>query len=250
MACWTTRRWSPGRRARSRASPQAPRSAGCCAVTGTLPAGTTATVTYTVQVKKDGRRGDDRLGNYLLDPGQSPPTSCNTGTPRAAGQADCTSNAVETTDFNLKLDKRVVSGAKVQVGDLVRYRLQVSNKGPGVAPTPIVLRDPLPQGLELVSATGKGWQCKVDKAKDKAVCKLVKPLKAGKKTSPVVLVARATAAAKGKAVNKATVSAAGDTKPSDNRDVAAVTVTAPPPLPGTGFRLAAARLGGSRVVAR
>lgn len=220
-------------------------AAGLLRVTGTLAPGTTGTVTYAVQVAQDGGRGDDRLGNYLLDPGQSPPASCSTGaSPKAAGASDCTTNAVEVSDFDLRLDKRVVSGAKVQVGDLVRYKLRVGNRGPGEAPTPVVLRDPLPDGLELVSAKGKGWACKADRRRDKAVCTLAKPLGAGTKASPVVLVARATAAAGGRAVNKATVSAAGDTRPSNNRDVAAVTVTAPPPLPGTGFRLAPARLDG------
>ena len=42
-------------------------TAGRIAVTGSLPAGTTATVTYTVQVNHDGQRGDDRLGNFLVD---------------------------------------------------------------------------------------------------------------------------------------------------------------------------------------
>jgi uncharacterized repeat protein (TIGR01451 family) len=165
-------------------------------------------------------------------------------------RADCTDNPVETVattdedpgeaaDFDLKLDKRVVSRARVVVGDLVRYRLRVSNKGPGAARGPIVLRDPLPRGLDLVSAKGKGWRCTVRRGADKAVCRLTQPLGAGKKAHPVVLTARATAAAKGRTVNRAVVRAAGDTRPADNRDVAAVTVTAPPSLPETGFRTGA-----------
>ncbi len=216
---------------------------GFMAITGTVPAGVTGTVTYAVTVDDDEIRGDDRLGNYLLAPGQTTPTACSG--PQSA-RSDCTDNPVELADdpieptgFNLALDKRVVSGAKVVVGDLVRYRLQVTNKGPGQARGPVVLRDPLPRGLELVSAKGKAWRCTVKRGVDTALCKLTKPIDAGEKTSPVLLTARATAAARGRTVNKATVRAAGDTRAADNRDVAGVTVSAPPPLPQTGFRTGA-----------
>ncbi|WP_169515720.1 DUF11 domain-containing protein [Glaciibacter superstes] len=46
---------------------------GRFSVTGSLDAGQAVTVTYTVTVKADGERGDDQLGNFILNPGQVPP---------------------------------------------------------------------------------------------------------------------------------------------------------------------------------
>ena len=114
--------------------------------------------------------------------------------------------------------------------------LQVSNKGPDAAPAPIRLRDPLPAGLELVSAKGKGWKCTVRKASDTVNCVRKRPLGAGRKAAPVFVVAIASKSALGRVVNVATVRAKGDTVRSNNRDKAAITV-APAQLPATGFRL-------------
>ena len=80
-------------------------------------------------------------------------------------------NQVVPPRFDLVLDKRVVSSSTAEVGDSVRYKLRVSNRGPDTAPTPIVVRDPLPAGLELVTAHGKGWDCAVKKATDVVVCR-------------------------------------------------------------------------------
>src|SRR5699024_8984056 len=41
-------------------------------VTGTLAAGESATVSYTVTVRPDGERGDDRLENFLVPTGEEP----------------------------------------------------------------------------------------------------------------------------------------------------------------------------------
>ena len=68
--------------------------------------------------------------------------------------------------------------------------LRVSNRGPDTAPAPIVLRDPLPAGLELVSAHGKGWDCTVKKQPDLVVCRRDKDLAAGKSARAVTVVAR------------------------------------------------------------
>ncbi|GAA4734032.1 hypothetical protein GCM10023350_17010 [Nocardioides endophyticus] len=139
--------------------------------------------------------------------------------------------------FDLVLDKRAVSGTQVRVGGAVRYKLTVSNKGKDAAKGPITLTDPLPKGLELVSATGKGWTCKTRKASDTVTCVLKKGLGAHKKAAPVFVVAKATKAALGRAVNVANVRVAGETVRSNNKGKAAVTV-APAQLPATGFRLA------------
>ena len=134
------------------------------------------------------------------------------------------------------LAKRAVSGTQATAGDQVRYKLQVTNKGPDATPASIKLTDPLPQGLELVSASGKGWQCKVAKASDKVSCVRRQALGADRKAPPVFVVAVATKAAMGRVVNVAKVSVAGESARSNNRDEAAVTVV-PAQLPSTGFRL-------------
>jgi len=209
------------------------------AVHGTLSAGTTATVTYAVQVRHDGQRGDDRLDNFLLDPGQQPPASCATSIPRAAATGvDCTLNDIAPVEFDLKLVKRVISDSTVEPGDTVRYRLDVTNRGPEAAPAPIVVRDPLPAGLELVSARGKGWDCTVKRRTDLVVCRRDADLPVRHRAPDLIVVAKTAAGASGRIINVAKVSAEGDVSPSNNRGVAPLTVSAPP-LPDTGFRFAA-----------
>lgn len=61
---------------------------GAFTVTGSLAAGTTVSVTYTVKVKADGSRGDNNLANFLVPPGGTPGTACATGDPL------CTENPV------------------------------------------------------------------------------------------------------------------------------------------------------------
>jgi len=217
-------------------------TAGRLAVTGSLPAGTQATVTYVVQVKHDGQRGDDLLGNFLVDPGQKPPTSCTADPHRADAHPDCTLNHVVPLEFDLALDKKVVSSSTVEVGDTVRYRLQVTNRGPDTAPGPIVVRDPLPAGLELVAAHGKGWDCTVKKASDLVVCRRDDDLAAGKKAPALTVVAKVAAGASGRIVNRAKVKAAGDVSPANNRDTAPLQVATVPDLPHTGFRIDASEL--------
>ena len=134
------------------------------------------------------------------------------------------------------LTKRAVSGSQAAVGDTVRYKLQVSNQGQGTAAGPIKLTDPLPAGLELVSASGKGWKCKVAKASDKVSCVRKQDLGADRKAAPVFVVAVATKTAMGRVVNVAKVAVAGETARSNNKGTASITVV-PAQLPSTGFRL-------------
>lgn len=147
-----------------------------------------------------------------------------------------TPTPTEDEPFDLVLDKRAVGDAQAKVGGTVRYRLQVSNKGLGAARGPIKLTDPLPDGLELVSAEGKGWKCQVRKGSDTVKCVRKKGLGADRKASPVFVVAMATKAALGRVVNVAKVEVAGESIRSNNRGKAAITV-APAQLPSTGFRL-------------
>jgi uncharacterized repeat protein (TIGR01451 family) len=141
----------------------------------------------------------------------------------------------EDDPFDLVLDKRALGGGQAKVGDGVRYRLQVSNRGAGRAPSPIRLTDPLPEGLELVSARGKGWRCEVRKGKDRVTCVRKRGLGADRKASPVFVVAVATTAGMGRVVNVANVKVAGESVRSNNRGKASITVV-PAQLPSTGFR--------------
>lgn len=90
-------------------------------VTGSIPAGETVTVTYTVQVLPNGERGDDVLGNFLFE--DEPPTEC------AADDPLCTQNFVAEI-----IDSKSVSpdtGTTVVVGQALTYTLTFQNVGEG-----------------------------------------------------------------------------------------------------------------------
>lgn len=63
---------------------------GAFTITGELAAGQTVTVTYTVQVKADGARGDNTLANFVFKTGGQPAAACATGDPL------CTTNPINT----------------------------------------------------------------------------------------------------------------------------------------------------------
>ncbi len=142
-------------------------------------------------------------------------------------------------DVDLTLDKRVVGDPRVTAGAKVRYRLSVRNRGTGAASGPIRVTDALPRGLELVAARGKGWSCRARLASDRAVCVLAPGLGERDRAAAVVVVARTARGASGRVVNVARVRVADESRRSDNRGTAAITVV-PAQLPATGFRLAAA----------
>jgi fimbrial isopeptide formation D2 family protein/uncharacterized repeat protein (TIGR01451 family) len=194
---------------------------------GTIPVGQVAKVTYSVTVKENVKK----LGNRkLVNPVTSPGCVIKKGE-----TIDCKTDH-EVPKFDLMLDKRVIGKDRVPVGGKVRYGLRVTNNGPGVAPAPIRLVDKLPKGLELVSAKGKGWKCKVKKGPDKTICLRNRNLKPDRRAPLVTVTAKTTKAALGgRLVNKAKVSAGGDMVPSNNRDVAEINVGRVPP-PSTGFR--------------
>ena len=140
--------------------------------------------------------------------------------------------------FDLALSKKVSGPTRVVVGDRIRYRLVVTNRGRDAAPGPIRVVDKLPRGLKLVSARGTGWSCKVTKATRKAVCVRTKPLAARAKAPAIVVTAKATRAAlRHRIVNTAVVRANGDRNPANDRDRAVIRVGKVPPMPATGFRL-------------
>ena len=94
---------------------------GTIAVTGTLAAGQTVTVSYTVTVRPDGARGDNRLGNVLLGQGEEPPATCEAGDPR------CTEHPVPEIVAGKSVDP--VSGTPVVAGRRLVYTLTFANVG-------------------------------------------------------------------------------------------------------------------------
>jgi uncharacterized repeat protein (TIGR01451 family) len=99
------------------------------AVTGTVDAGRTVTVTYQVRVKAAGDLGDKQLGNFLLDPKDPPPGGPEDCKP---GNQDCTSNPVG----DIVAEKSVEPGnfRTVDAGDELTYTLTFTNTGKGKAP--------------------------------------------------------------------------------------------------------------------
>ncbi|MDQ4053282.1 MAG: DUF11 domain-containing protein [Actinomycetota bacterium] len=194
---------------------------------GTIPVGGVATVTYSVTVKAVKKLGNRKLVNPVTSPG------CEV---KKGETINCRTDHL-APKFDLVLDKKVVGKTRVMVGGNVKYRLQVSNNGPDVAPAPIKLRDWLPKGLELKSARGKAWDCTVDKKKDKVACVRDQQLRAKGKAAPVFVVAKTTKAALGRRlVNIAAVDCVGEMTCRNNPDTARVSVVRVPP-PSTGFRL-------------
>ena len=115
-------------------------------VNGTLAAGAEETVTYTVRVQRDG--GDDRLVNYLLDPDQERPDSCE---PADADEPDCTVNH----QSDVVASKHSSAGDEVAVGDDVTYTLTFTNRSTDASgpPVPIDYTDDMSGVLDDASIT-------------------------------------------------------------------------------------------------
>lgn len=95
-------------------------------VDGTVAAGTTQTVIYTVKVKADGSRGDSKLGNFLVEGATPPPPP---GTPCAAGDPLCTTNPVSQVEDAKSVDPK--PGTTVQPGQVLTYTLTFKNVAQG-----------------------------------------------------------------------------------------------------------------------
>ncbi|MDN5725546.1 MAG: hypothetical protein L0G99_06375 [Propionibacteriales bacterium] len=91
-------------------------------ISGSLEPGQKVTVTYEVTVKPDGKRGDDALGNSLVDPGTTPPSKC---VPQDGQLPDCTVNYV--SDVTVVKSSNPDSGTEVEPGQEVTYTLTFTN---------------------------------------------------------------------------------------------------------------------------
>lgn len=103
-------------------------------VTGTLTPGQVVTVEYTVTVNPDGARGDDRLGNFLVDPGEDPPTEC---APADPDRPDCTMNHVSNVVAAKAADP--ASGTRLAQGARVTYTLTFENVGTDALAAPVAI---------------------------------------------------------------------------------------------------------------
>ncbi|ALX65989.1 DUF7927 domain-containing protein [Microbacterium sp. XT11] len=103
-------------------------------VAGTLAPGQEATVVYTVVVNDDGERGDDRLGNFLVDEGEEPPATCE---PTDAERADCTVNPVSNVQVTKSADP--ASGTTIAYDQRVTYTLTFRNVGTNPAAAPVAV---------------------------------------------------------------------------------------------------------------
>jgi uncharacterized repeat protein (TIGR01451 family) len=112
-----------------------------CAL-GTIPAGETRTITATFAVPV----------SYTTP---NPIVNMATVTLTSADQNPADNSASSTTAVSSQTDLTVTKAgpAAATPGETVRYTVVVTNHGPGVA-TDVVIEDPTPPGLTLVSVTG------------------------------------------------------------------------------------------------
>lgn len=110
-------------------------------VTGLLPAGQSATVSYTVTVKSSSF-GDAALGNYLLRTGEIAPATCDASTKQ------CTVNPVKG-QWTLEKAAAPGTGNVVSPEDTISYA--VTAKGQGGPVQGVVLKDDLSGLLENAS---------------------------------------------------------------------------------------------------
>lgn len=107
--------------------------------------------------------------------------------------------------YNLTLAKTLVGSRKVEVGDVVRFRLTPANAGPSDALAGWSVTELLPKGLKLVSMSGPGYRC------HGLTCVADSGLKAGASGSVITVKAKVLASAAGKErVNIAYVSPSGE----------------------------------------
>src|SRR5690625_3682566 len=89
-------------------------------ITGTLDAKQSVTVSYSVRVNPEDQRGDNVLANFVVAPGEDPPSECAPGQP-------CTEHPIPLV--TVAKSSTPDSGTDVSAGDEVTYTLTFSNSG-------------------------------------------------------------------------------------------------------------------------
>jgi uncharacterized repeat protein (TIGR01451 family) len=140
------------------------------------------------------------------------------GTSYGADQAFTTAGAPPGADVTLKISAAPYPAA---IGSRLTYTLTVANRGPAVAAA-VIVRDPLPPGLTLVSASASQGSCT---AKPPVRCELGSLASGASAT--VTLVTRPKIA--GRISNTASVSAATPDPDTNNNSATAATAVNGPP---------------------
>ncbi|BDZ41118.1 hypothetical protein GCM10025865_04170 [Paraoerskovia sediminicola] len=154
-------------------------------------------------------------------------------TPSAQTTTDddvATDVAPVTPKVQLAIDKTLTDQGDLPDGTVDRqatWSIEVTNEGPNETVEPVVVTDDLPDGLELVDASGTGWACG-DQAGDQGdavECTYSGTLAVGAAAPPITVVTAITADPDVEVVNVATATGGG---PGGEPVTAQDTVTAPP----------------------
>ncbi|MFC9984962.1 isopeptide-forming domain-containing fimbrial protein [Microbacterium keratanolyticum] len=114
------------------------------------------------------------------------------------------------------------------IGETAIYELLVHNKGPSTA-RGIVVEDLVPASLELLGATGTGWDCVTDPATGQVTCTLDELL-AGETAAVIEIEVRVLPAAYSEVSNTATVGSTTPELPETLDDNTSTVTTPVPPL--------------------
>ena len=145
------------------------------------------------------------------------PSVVNTATVSTPSTETTTAN---NTDSDLTevtpVSRLTIAKEAVDVdGDRVTYEITVANTGPNATSAPIVVSDPLPDGLDFVSVSGDGWQCTGGRT---VTCTYAASLAVGASAS-FVLVTTMSADPGTEITNVATVISGGEGQVSDDEAV-------------------------------
>jgi large repetitive protein len=145
-----------------------------CGYLGSLPAGTTSSLTLTVNLASD-----------FTGPAVNTATvSAGTADP-VPGNNSSTDNSAVTEVADLSISKTSAGSAVAGTG--LGYSLAVHNAGPSDVAGPVTVTDPLPAGLSYTSATGTGWSCGYDSTARTVSCTLAAGLAAGADAPAIAL---------------------------------------------------------------
>jgi len=186
---------------------------------GSIPAGATVTVVFDVQIDNPLTVPPfDHVSNQgeLSGPGVPP---LLTDDPDAPGPDDPTVTPIDTADLALT---KTDTPDPVFAGEALQYTLSVANNGPSEAES-VVVTDPLPPGVNYVSASGTGWSC--GEAGGLVTC--TRPTLAFGPAPNIVIATLVDPNAVGTVINSATVaSTTSDPIPGNNSGSASTTVDA------------------------
>jgi uncharacterized repeat protein (TIGR01451 family) len=189
-------------------------------LTGTIPNGTTGTLTNTVTVAAPSGVTDPNPGNN-----SATQTTSRAGSPPPPPPPPPSSSPSPTSpSADVSITKTGPSSANL--GDTVSFTLAAHNNGPNAAAS-VVVRDTLPGELEYVSATASGGvACS---ASGQAVQCTIATLSASSTVS-ITVQAKVVGGAGGSVANVGTVSATtADPDSANNSSSVAVAIGSPPP---------------------